>query len=87
MYKSVLGNINKLHKKGSKIDTPNTQIHDRSLPWFGTGSSIKSGWVKLVLRTQTFLWIFPAPLFQKRVVCVKLDIYNFNFLMTDKCTA
>ena len=61
MYKSVLGSINKLHKKGSKIDTPNTQIHDRSLPWFGTGSSIKSGWVKLVLRTQTFLWIFPAP--------------------------
>ena len=24
-----------------KIDTPNTQIQDRSLSWFGTGTSIK----------------------------------------------
>jgi len=26
----------------------NTQIHDRSLPWLGTGTSIKSGEIKLV---------------------------------------
>ena len=31
-----------------KIDTPNTQIHDRSLSWLGTGTPIKSGGVKLV---------------------------------------
>jgi hypothetical protein len=35
-----------------KIDTPSTQIHDRSLSWLGTGTSIKSGGVKLVLLTQ-----------------------------------
>ena len=29
------------------IDTPNIQIHDFSLSWLGTGTSIKSGWVKL----------------------------------------
>jgi hypothetical protein len=33
----------------SKIDTSNTQIHYRSLSWLGTGTSIKSGVVKLVL--------------------------------------
>ena len=26
-----------------QIDTPYTQIHDRSLSWFGTGTSIKMG--------------------------------------------
>jgi hypothetical protein len=26
-----------------QIDTPNKQIHDRSLSWLGTGTSIKSG--------------------------------------------
>jgi len=35
-----------------KIDTPNTQIHDRSLPWLGRGTSIKSGGAKLVLCAQ-----------------------------------
>ena len=30
-----------------------THIHDRSLSWIGTGTSIKSGGVKLVLWTQT----------------------------------
>ena len=34
------------------IDTPNTQIHDRSLSWLGTGTSITSGGVKLVLGAQ-----------------------------------
>jgi hypothetical protein len=27
-------------------DTPNTQIHDRSLSWFDTNTSLKSGGVK-----------------------------------------
>ena len=32
-----------------KIDTPNTQIHDRSFLWLGTGTSIKqSGGAKIV---------------------------------------
>jgi len=31
------------------MDTPKTQIDDRSLFWLGTGTSIKSGGVKLVL--------------------------------------
>jgi hypothetical protein len=38
------------------MDTLNTPIHDRPLSWFGTGSSIKSGEVKLVLWAQTFLF-------------------------------
>ena len=32
-----------------KIDIPKTQIHDYSLSWLGTDTSIKSGGVKLVL--------------------------------------
>ena len=32
-----------------KIDTPKTRIHDRSLFLLGTGTSIKSGGVELVL--------------------------------------
>ena len=31
------------------IDTLNTNIHDRSLPWLGTGTSIKRGGDKLVI--------------------------------------
>jgi len=38
---------NKIEER-SKIDTPITQIRDRVLPWLGTGTSIKSGRVKLV---------------------------------------
>ena len=34
----------------------NTEIHDRSLSWLGTGISIKSGGVKLVLWTQTQIY-------------------------------
>jgi hypothetical protein len=32
-----------------KIDTPNPHIHDRSLPWLGAATSVKSGGIKLVL--------------------------------------
>ena len=35
-----------------KIDTTNTQIHDRSLSWLDTDTSIKTGEVKLVLWAQ-----------------------------------
>lgn len=37
-----------------KIYTHKTQIHDRSRAWFGTGTSMKSGGVELVLWTDTF---------------------------------
>ena len=37
----------KIAERG-KIDTPNTQIYDGSLFMLGTGTSIKSGRVKLV---------------------------------------
>ena len=37
------------------IDAPNKQIHDCSFPLLDTGTSIRSGGVKLVLCTQTFL--------------------------------
>ena len=30
-------------EKEIKIDSPNKQIHDRSLSWLGTGTSIQSG--------------------------------------------
>ena len=36
-----------------KIDTHNTQIHDRSLSMLGTGTPIQSGGVKLDLLAQT----------------------------------
>jgi hypothetical protein len=45
--------IEKNRRKRSKIDTPNTQIHDRSLSSLGTDTSINSGGVKLVLWIQT----------------------------------
>jgi hypothetical protein len=35
--------------ESGKIDTTNKRIHDRSLSWLGTGMSIKSGGVKLML--------------------------------------
>jgi hypothetical protein len=36
-----------------KFDNLNTQIHDRSLSRLGTGTSIKSGGIKLILWNQT----------------------------------
>ena len=52
----TLGTIPKSNIKiveRGKIDTSNTQIHDRSLSCLGTSSSITSGGLKLVLLTQT----------------------------------
>jgi hypothetical protein len=37
-----------------KIDTPNTQVHDRTISWLDTGTSIRSGRVKRVLLGQTY---------------------------------
>ena len=39
----------KNRRKRGKIENPNTHIHDRSPSWFGTGTSIKHGGVKLIL--------------------------------------
>jgi hypothetical protein len=44
--------MKKIIERG-KIDTPNTQIHDFSFSCIGTGTSITSGEVKLVLLAQT----------------------------------
>ena len=52
MSKHLKNSIEKFLEK-SKIDTLNTQIQDSSLFCLGTGISIKSGRVKLVLWSQT----------------------------------
>jgi hypothetical protein len=49
----MVGTIPKSNRKivtRDKIDIPNTQMHDCSLICLGTGTSIKSGGVKLVTR-------------------------------------
>ena len=49
-YRTV-GTIPKSKRKfveRGKIDTPNTQIHDHSHSWLGTGTSIKGGGIKHV---------------------------------------
>jgi len=38
-------------KSNRKTDTTNTHIHDLSLSWLGTDTTIKSGRVKLLLYT------------------------------------
>ena len=49
---TVLKFNREIEQKEAKIDIPKTQIHDRSLSWHGTGTSINSGRVKLVLSAQ-----------------------------------
>jgi hypothetical protein len=47
---TLVGTVPKYKKKiveRGKMDTFNTQIHDRSLSWNGTGTSIKNGGTKL----------------------------------------
>ena len=52
--KHIVGTVPKSYSKfverGKNL---NTNIHDNSLSWLGTGTSIKSGRVKLVLCAQT----------------------------------
>jgi len=46
---TTVGTIPKFNRKiveRGKIDTSRTQIHDHSLSWLGTGTSIKSDGVK-----------------------------------------
>ena len=40
---------------------PLTQIHNRSLSWIGTGTSIKSDGIKIVLWDQTQLILLGTP--------------------------
>ena len=55
------------------IDHSNTQIHDCSLSWLGTGTSITSGGIKLVL------WVQTPPLSEMIRSCkclLHVNIYN-----------
>jgi len=47
-YHTVRTVHNPIENRG-RIYTPNTQIHDCSLSWLSTGTSIKSDGVKIVL--------------------------------------
>lgn len=50
LYEQFENSIENCKKEQNRY--PNTQIHDISISWRGTGISIKSGGVKLVLRAQ-----------------------------------
>ena len=50
---NTVGTVPKSNRKIIKRDTPNSQIRDNPLSWLCTGTSIRSGGVKLVLWTQT----------------------------------
>ena len=63
VYKFIQLDIQKCHNKKKmplkqyqiyKINTHSAHMHNRSLSWFVTGTSIQNGGVKLVLWTQTF---------------------------------
>ena len=56
--------------KRGKIDTSNTEIHDRSLPRLGTGTSINSGGVKLALSGQA------SPLSDMTRSCIFSGVFN-----------
>ena len=47
----TVGTIPKKYTKKEAKSILLTQIHDRSLSWLGTGTSIKSGEIKLILWT------------------------------------
>ena len=49
----------------SKSDTSNTQMHDRSFFWFGTGTSMKSGGVMTCLIQNVFP-LFKFLMFHRR---------------------
>ena len=52
---TILNSNIKIIKRG-KIYTSSTQIHDHLLSWLDTGTSIKSGGVKLVLPPLLVKW-------------------------------
>ena len=65
---------------------PNSQSHDRSLFWLGTGTSIKSGSVKLILWTHTSrLREMLSYLYFLHVISPKFDkIALFKTFINDK---
>ena len=71
----IRGTPKSYRRNKDKFYTPNTQIHDRSLSWHGTGTSIKRGRVKLVLWAQT------SPLHEMMWSC---SIYFIVFIEIDK---
>jgi hypothetical protein len=50
-YHTIAKSNIKIVERG-KIDTPNTQIHDTSLSWLGTDTSLKGGGVKVVTESE-----------------------------------
>ena len=90
--------IKDLRNRG-KLDTTNTHIHDWSLSWLGTGTSVKSGGVKLLLWAHTSLllkWCGQINVLNIRVKCqrgeqrcnkycsnLELYIYIFNHRDTE----
>lgn len=52
--KGFTNSAQKNHGDKRDINTPYTQIHDRSLVWIGAGTSFTDGRVKLVLWAQRF---------------------------------
>ena len=67
----------KIAEKG-KIDSPNVQIHDRSLSWLGTDTSIKSDKLKLVLLFQN------SPL-GEMILSYKRFLHVFLLLLYGQC--
>ena len=63
-----------------KIDTSNTQIHDRSLSWLGTCTSIKSIRVKLVLWDETSPLVKLGQIFVgfTQKICGRLACHDIN---------
>ena len=65
-------------KQYHTVDTPNTQIHDRSRSWLGPATSMKCGGVKLVLLAPT------SPLSEMMQACkclprvIKMPTLTFN---------
>ena len=47
-YDRTLQNLIPISQKEAKIDTSNTQIHDHSLSWLGTGNAMKGDGVELM---------------------------------------
>ena len=53
---TLLGTVPNPNRKiieRGQVNTPNTHVHDQSLSWLGTATSIKRGGVELVLWAQT----------------------------------
>ena len=47
-YDRTLQNLIPISQKEAKIDTSNTQIHDHSLSWLGTGNAMTGDRVELM---------------------------------------